>query len=556
MAKIFTITEGLENMGALRTGGQGSVYKGKRIGEIIVAVKLLPTPILNESEEDKNYRDFRNEVEKLKKVNEEPNPNVVKILNSGITESGSFPFIEMEFIEGPDVEELLKAPHDSVFTVSEVIKLACQLAHALSHCHKISVKHGDIKSNNVKFNIHTGNYILLDFGMAIMSDEQRRTSLRHAGAVEFMAPEQNEGMMLFQSDVYGFGIILYEILAGVVPFPLKDNGQTARNTVMVSHMEMPVPDVLELREQNLPESWLEEKKRREMQVPKWISDLIYKCLEKNPDERFSNGVELYEAILHNSTQSISQINEGTPVLQTENERLQTLITQEQERAKKLEQQLNSFRNNLAQKEQEVLALQGDNGGNYQGNEDNVVSISKPVFFSLVLLLTCLAAFAGYSLLTTKKSDKVVAAGIRSDSTSLSNASDTTTSETPKYLSQKEQRQQKEDSLLSALKDTINSEKVADPEPAPETTTDETPTDGDSNGNNDIGKIFTLLVKESYFHDKPDPATRRNAFINTWNDARLTAINDLNGFIYVSYKNDEGVVTKGWLNKKDLIIIGE
>ncbi|HZH01578.1 MAG TPA: serine/threonine protein kinase, partial [Flavisolibacter sp.] len=78
MGKVFTITEGLENMGALKTGGQGSVYKGKRIGEILTAVKLLPTPIYSESEEDKNFIDFQNEVAKLKKVNEDPNPHVVK----------------------------------------------------------------------------------------------------------------------------------------------------------------------------------------------------------------------------------------------------------------------------------------------------------------------------------------------------------------------------------------------------------------------------------------------------------------------------------------------
>lgn len=184
MAKVFTITEGLENMGALRSGGQGSVYKGKRMGAIISAVKLLPTPIHTENEDDKNFRDFQNEVEKLKKVNEDPNPNVVKIINSGLTESGSFPFIEMEYIEGPDLEDLLKAPHPAVFTIRETIKLATHLSNALAHCHKAGVKHGDIKSNNVKFNTDTGNYVLLDFGLAVMSDEQRRSSLRHAGAVK------------------------------------------------------------------------------------------------------------------------------------------------------------------------------------------------------------------------------------------------------------------------------------------------------------------------------------------------------------------------------------
>ncbi len=66
-----------------------------------------------------------------------------------------------------------------------------------------------------------------------MSDEQRRTSLRHAGAIEFMAPEQNEGQMFFQTDVYSFGVILFELLAGTVPFPLNDKGETARILILI-----------------------------------------------------------------------------------------------------------------------------------------------------------------------------------------------------------------------------------------------------------------------------------------------------------------------------------
>lgn len=296
MAKVFTITEGLENMGALRTGGQGSVYKGKRMGSIISAVKLLPTPIHTENKDDKNFRDFQNEVEKLKKVNEDPSPNVVKILNSGLTESGSFPFIEMEYIEGPDLEDLLKPPHEAVFTVREAIKLAEQLSDALAHCHKVGVKHGDIKSNNVKFNQYTGNYVLLDFGLAVMSDEQRRSSLRHAGAVEFMAPEQHEGEMLFQSDIYSFGIILYELLAGTVPFPLINKSETSRNMVMLSHIEKPMPDLLELRKAHLPIAWSEEKKAQEMLIPSWLLQVVDKCLQKKPDQRFADGMELHDVI--------------------------------------------------------------------------------------------------------------------------------------------------------------------------------------------------------------------------------------------------------------------
>ena len=331
MSKVFTITEGLENLGALKTGGQGSVYKAKRTGTIITAVKLLPTPILNESLNDKNFTDFQNEVQKLKRVNEEPNPNVVTILSSGITETGSFPFIEMEFIEGPDLEELLKPPHDPVFTVKETIKLAEHLSHALEHCHKADIKHGDIKSNNVKFNKHTGNYVLLDFGLAIMSDEQRRTSLRHAGAIEFMAPEQSNGETLFQTDVYSYGIILFELLAGQVPFPLKDRSETARNQTMVAHLETPPPDMLALRRENLPSSWSEEKRAHEMNVPQWLIALIYRCLDKDPQRRFSNGSELYQYVLTNSTApasvtsgddaELNRLSEENKRLRQENEQL-------------------------------------------------------------------------------------------------------------------------------------------------------------------------------------------------------------------------------------------
>lgn len=348
MGKVFTITEGLENMGAIKTGGQGSVYKGRRIGEIITAIKILPTPIYSESTDDKNYVSFQNEVSKLKKVNEDANPNVVKILSSGITNSGNFPFIEMEFIEGPDLEELLQPPHDCLFSMKEVLKVADQLSSALAHCHKVSVRHGDIKCNNVKFNKHTGNYVLLDFGLAMMSDEQRRTSLRHAGAIEFMAPEQNDGQMLFQTDVYSFGVVLFELLAGSVPFPLNDRGETGRNNVMMSHMEKSPPDVLQLRRQSLPETWDENKKEQEMNVPEWLTAMIYKCLEKKPEDRFADGTELHQYTWQNyiRTANNSQLNDTRiSFLENENRRLRREREQLQQQLLQYQKELVGFNQN-------------------------------------------------------------------------------------------------------------------------------------------------------------------------------------------------------------------
>jgi serine/threonine protein kinase len=402
MSKVFTITEGLENMGAMKTGGQGSVYKGKRKGEIITAIKLLPTPIHSESHEDKNYIAFKNEVEKLKKVNEIPNPNVVKILSSGITDTGNLPFIEMEYIEGPDLEDLLKPPHDPVFTIKEVIKIADQLSHALAHCHKVGVKHGDMKSNNVKYNIHTGNYMLLDFGLAVMSEEQRRTSLRQAGAIEFMAPEQSEGHTLFQTDIYSFGIIMFELLAGTVPFPLRDKGEKARTNVMLAHIETPPPNVLQLRKQAIPAAWNDQKKEDEMQVPEWLVSMIYQCIEKRPENRFYNGEDLHDFIWKNSISSNTSnvpVNERIQQLEQENRRLRNELTQ-------LQQQAASFSGPSSPSPTTAIvstpAHASQNNSDYYTSRRNKTVSTGTI---LLVILTLLGLGAGaYFLFNNKKPD--------------------------------------------------------------------------------------------------------------------------------------------------------
>ena len=545
MAKVFTITQGLENMGAMKTGGQGSVYKGRRIGEIITAVKLLPTPVFSEMDEDKNFRDFKNEVQKLKRVNEKPNPNVVKILSSGLSETGNFPFIEMEYIEGPDLEELLKPPHDPVFTIKEAIKVAEQLLNALAHCHSLDVKHGDIKSNNVKFNIHTGNYILLDFGLAIMSDEQRRTSLRQAGAVEFMAPEQNEGQMLFETDVYSFGIVLFELLAGRVPFPLHDKGETARNNVRLAHMDTLPPDVVSLRKEALPLTWPQDKKEREMDIPEWLITLIYKCLDKKPQERFANGIELNNFIAQNSIHALNSRKAA--------EQQAGLILREKQQ---LQQQLLQYSKELTAKESEYEELttavkRRETKSRFVKEGEAAHSSAKEgvdkSFIALLFLAVVLAGFSGYSY-------------FKNSSRTSELISDTT----------KENARQNKD--LAAAKKTIQRKKVAAfnkkantdtnasanrvkktvkklPEQSIANEKDMAENDPDQQKS---GKIIQYtVISKAYFHNTPDESTRREAYINHWNNAVLTPSDDLNGFIYIVYTNDKGQTSRGWLRKKDL-----
>ncbi|MEO6670194.1 MAG: serine/threonine-protein kinase [Ferruginibacter sp.] len=537
MAKIFTITEGLENLGALKSGGQGSVYKARRSGEIITAIKILPTPIASETSDDKNFTSFQNEVQKLKKVNEFPNPNVVSIIASGITTSGNLPFIEMEYIEGPDLGELLKPPYDPVFTIKEVIKVADHLSNALAHCHRADVKHGDIKSNNVKYNQRTGNYILLDFGLSIMSDEQRRTSIRHAGAIEFMAPEQNAGTMLFQTDIYSLGIILFELLAGTVPFPLNDKGERARNAVMIAHMETMPPDLVSLRRESIPANWNNHKKEREIQVPAWLVKMIVRCLEKEPSKRFTNGIELQDFI-HSGI--IAEENKYANVVSEELAIARTNELQLRKQVEKLELQAAETQN-LVEDLQLKVELKEKALYQFQYVQDYQVSkqkgISKSLFILVLLTALGLGGFTAYHSFIRPPKD------IQADSM--------------KQVNQKTNSLDSSGAVEKLIKKPKNKPKrniqQSPNKPSPERA--EKPTNSETSisaGYKAKPSIYYRVLSTAWFHDLPDKESKRNQYVSA--NGKVTARDEENDFIYVIVMDGQGRICKGWLSKKELVAV--
>ncbi|MCW3081418.1 serine/threonine-protein kinase [Segetibacter sp.] len=575
MARVFTIAQGLENMGGLKTGGQGSVYKGRRIGEIITAIKILPTPVYTAAGDGSSYAAFQNEVTKLKKVNEIANSNIVKILSSGLTEEGSFPFIEMEYIEGPDLRKLLQSPHPSVFTINEAVKVAEQLSNAIAHCHRMAVTHGNIKSNKVKLNTASGNYILLDFGLAMTPGEGRRSNISCSAAIEFRAPEQNAGQVLFQTDVYSFGVVLFELLTGTVPFPLKGQGESAANEVRLAHMISPVPDFLKLRQEALPAWWKSEKKEREMNVPEWLIKMISRCLEKKPERRFANGGELHNHIVQQL--AFKAINISAPVSSISVKPLskQDFVVYH----KQLKKQLSQYQQELTEKENELAELRNrlseSQSKNYSPKKiETVVNkdrVSSASFIAVLFLTIGFGAFAVYAL--TKKSFftdlKIVPLSTKGLGTNYSRTSTNARvgpnrnrpgqilklGDEKAGLSKGIESTENVNIYNSGKTETVEIDVGNEHNQPTNNATDEQGQDA-AEGNETGGEVQTiekeyLVVEKAYFYDEPAEDTRRDEFISPLDKAVVQALNERYGFIYVVITDPAGQVFKGWLRKKDV-----
>jgi serine/threonine-protein kinase len=409
--------------------------------------------------------------------------------------------------------------------------------------------------------------VLLDFGLAVMSDEQRRTSLRKAGAVEFMAPEQNEGETLFQTDVYSFGVIIFELLAGRVPFPLADKGETARNHVRLAHMETLPPDLMSLRKEHMPAIWPNDKKEREMQVPDWLVKLVYTCLKKKPDNRFRNGIELHDFIIHHAThttnQAVSVVPAYTPATSDrEKEQLQYQLSQYKQQMATMQRELDDLKSGQLPGTGVVASTQ-----TYQSSYNQPVNngVSKTSFIVLLLLTLGLAAFSAYSLLKNNSPST-------NDVSTTTNITDTSGTGTLPVEDLEEQRriQKREEDLAKQRRiDSIAAVEKAKADAAAKQATEGTTTETPVTGTNTetpqtttepprsgSGGVQYMVVSKAYFYNSPDETTRRNAFVVPGNNAIVSAQEEQNDFVYVVFTNTQGQTSKGWLRKKDLQQLSE
>lgn len=225
----------------LGRGGMGAVYRGiDRLTGETVAIKAL-NPDLTTSNPESVLR-FRREAEALRQLD---HPNIVKMF-AAVEEDGRH-YLVVEYVNGGNLRQLLD--RERPLPLPRVLQIGLELADALSRTHHLRIIHRDLKPANVLLT-SSGTPKLTDFGVASMADSHYLTQTgMWVGTPHYLSPEACNGEKLdARADIWAFGVMLYEMLTGKIPF----SGDTliATLTAIFRH---PLPDLAILRP-DLPES--------------------------------------------------------------------------------------------------------------------------------------------------------------------------------------------------------------------------------------------------------------------------------------------------------------
>jgi serine/threonine-protein kinase len=228
----------------LGVGGMNEAYLARDVTSGRQVVLKLPHPHL--LGDQAAYSRFQREIEIGLRLN---HPNIQHLLGTGHLNKGIAPYIVMEYVDGESFRDYLAG--NAPLPIDRAIDFAAQLASALAYCHEHGVVHRDIKPENIL--ISDGKTLkLMDFGIALLQGARRVTwgSLSAAvGTPDYMAPEQVRGERGDErTDVYAVGVILYEMLAGDVPFS-GDNSLA----IMSQHVTQDAPRVDQRRPEVSPQ---------------------------------------------------------------------------------------------------------------------------------------------------------------------------------------------------------------------------------------------------------------------------------------------------------------
>ena len=250
-------------------GGMGEVFLAQDTKlDRKVALKILPPEFAEDADRMNRF------IREAKSASALNHPNIITIHEIG--ESAGTHFIATEFIDGKTLNEYAKAKSPDI---KSVLDIAIQVASALDEAHRAGIVHRDIKPDNVMIRA-SGLVKILDFGIAkslveTSSDEEAATAIQAqtqagmiVGTPNFMSPEQARGKCVdHQTDIFSFGVVLYEMLSGEQPFA----GETVSDVIAAVLTKEPP---------------------RLSGIPRELAEILNKTLQKDKRNRYRTAKDL------------------------------------------------------------------------------------------------------------------------------------------------------------------------------------------------------------------------------------------------------------------------
>ncbi len=257
-------------------GGMGTVYRvyDQKVKEQIAIKLIKPSVAFDPSILER----FNNEVKIARKV---VHKNVCRMYD--LSESDGTHFITMEHVSGEDLSSLIK--RIGQLSTKKAVAITKQICEGLTEAHSLGIIHRDLKPQNVMLD-KQGDVRIMDFGIArsLFTKGLTETGML-MGTPEYMSPEQVEGIVVDErSDIYSLGVILFEMLTGLVPF----DGNTPMS-IALKHMTHTPAN---------PRTF-------NASIPEGLNRLVLKCMEKDPNKRYRTAREVID--------ELDQLEVGTPM---------------------------------------------------------------------------------------------------------------------------------------------------------------------------------------------------------------------------------------------------
>lgn len=256
----------------LGQGGMARVYLGHdSVLQRDAAVKVVDPHFVRDDEREEYRERFLREARAIARLH---HPHIVGVYQFG--QSDDLYYMAMVFVEGRDLRYILKdhAAAGTHMASADILRIITDVADALDYAHQAGVIHRDVKPSNIMVGAD-GHAVLTDFGLVLNVPEG--TIGTTFGSVHYIAPEQAESsrMAVPQSDLYGLGVVLYEMLAGRVPFD-----DTSIMSVALKQLNEPPPPPSTFNRDLSPA----------------VEAMVLKALAKEPSQRYQTGADFVAAL--------------------------------------------------------------------------------------------------------------------------------------------------------------------------------------------------------------------------------------------------------------------